>query len=351
MSKKSKKCNEPQIRDIGNITWNNYSEDDYSLLKAWCQKECTWWILGQEIASSGTPHIQGAFYMKNRGKTISLIRKMWPKAHIEKKIPNSTWEQVRRYCTGIDKDGNNKSGRDDIIYEEDGDLPQQGTRSDLKEGVALIKSGMSIDELVLSEGGADMYHVYGRTLERVERAQLALARRTTQTKGIWYWGPTGCGKTFLMEQGKDDKDIYDWIADGDFWEGYRHQKYCLVDEYRGEGNDLSFAMLLRIADKSRLRLKRKGGGGYYFTSQEVIITSPLHPKDIFTNLRSGDDIAQLLRRYEVIYVPPRDGGESSSGQPEVNQKWSGNTRLTTMKPTASSISECLKCENLFCDCL
>ena len=87
-----------------------------------------------------------------------------------------------------------------IAYcKEDGDWfefgipPEQGKRKDLDIVKNEILAGRSVDSVCVEQ--PMLYHMYGRTLNRIEEIAFRKKFRTEYTKGIWYYGKTGKGKS------------------------------------------------------------------------------------------------------------------------------------------------------------
>lgn len=77
------------------FTWNNYKQKDLEDIFKWTCKHADTVAIQEEIGESGTPHLQGCFFMKKDFKFDKLKIK-WPEVH---------WEKCRRgkaaleYCT------------------------------------------------------------------------------------------------------------------------------------------------------------------------------------------------------------------------------------------------------------
>jgi len=84
------------------FTYNNYNEDTLARLKTSFEADCEKWVMGKEIGSEGTPHIQGY---------IKAWKKIRPIEHFDTK--DIHWEKAKGsieenwiYCT---KDGSYES--------------------------------------------------------------------------------------------------------------------------------------------------------------------------------------------------------------------------------------------------
>lgn len=85
------------------FTFNNYSNTEYSKIVEICESRNYLYCIGEEVGESGTPHLQGYIEFKTP-KAWSTIKKMLPKAHIERAKGNR--KQNLTYCK---KDGKFKS--------------------------------------------------------------------------------------------------------------------------------------------------------------------------------------------------------------------------------------------------
>jgi len=93
---KPKPCNEKRIRGWA-WTLNNYTEEEYEMLKTLGHTDTVKFIIGKEVGEEcGTPHLQGSYYFKNARKfsQMKLInnRVRWAEA-------KGNAEHNRIYCT------------------------------------------------------------------------------------------------------------------------------------------------------------------------------------------------------------------------------------------------------------
>lgn len=101
------------------FTVNNWTSEQYSMLLAYCIKYCHKYIIGKEIGESGTPHLQGAIWLRTRDRFSGILNKVGFHFHIEKM--EGSWPQSMRYCK---KDGDYVFKDDSYIEPYDGfDLP------------------------------------------------------------------------------------------------------------------------------------------------------------------------------------------------------------------------------------
>lgn len=262
------------------FTLNNYTDEHIEILKN--LEIFTYIIFGEEIApTTGTKHLQGYFEMEE-GKTInSLIKKYLPKGiHLEQAKGNA--EQNKTYCSK----GSN-------IFEK-GTAKKQGKRTDLENLADEIKNGRPVDNICIEKPA--LYHQYGRTLHRLEDIYLREKFRTWMTTCDWYYGPTGIGKSHKAFENFDPKKCYVWKDDNGWQDGYTGQETLIINEFRGE---ITYKKLLEMIDKYPCELKRRGREPVPFLAKHIIITSALHPRDVYHNLSAQDSMEQFYRRVKI----------------------------------------------------
>lgn len=263
------------------FTLNNYTDDEKEHIK---NIKCNYLIFGEEVGESGTPHLQGYILFTN-AKTMSAAKKTISKrCHIEKAIASA--EKNKEYCS---KDG--------TIFEK-GDCPKQGERNDLEK----LRNKILDDELTVNDiimENPMMYHQYGRTLNKIEDLKLRQNQRKEMTKGIWYWGPTGVGKSHKAFENYSPDTHYNVPDDGDWWDAYTQQDTVILNDFRGS---ISYNTMLQMVDKWPYAVRRRNREPMPFTSKLVIVTSSLKPEEVYNRRDDEDKIEQLLRRFEVIQL-------------------------------------------------
>lgn len=185
---------------------------------------------------------------------------------------------------------------------ERGTWSKQGERNDLKTLTEQIKKGeITVDEITLEQ--PDIYHQYGRTLEKVEDIVNRKKKRSEMTEGIWLWGPTAAGKSHAAWNEYIIGEEYEWRDDRGWWDGYRGEETVLINEFRG---GIPYSELLSLCDKWPHKVSRRNREPYPFTSKRIVITSSEPPNEVYKNLSMHDSLDQLKRRFKIIYMPPRD---------------------------------------------
>jgi len=282
------------------FTLNNYTDEEISQLSS---GDYTYIVWGREVGESGTPHLQGFVHFEN-AKTMSAVHKIkgWKRSALQPSVkplsaidyckkgeqPHSEWEEF-----GVD--GPNY-GKNADLYERG--VFKQGRRSELDAVYELVKSGVSVDEVAWDN--PDIYERCHKSLTKIEDIRLRKLRRTEMTEGIWIFGETGSGKSEFAFNTYDDGNSYSYPYDNGWWDGYKCQPTVIVDEFRGQ---IPFNEILRMVDKHpNYYVRRRNREPMPFISKKVIITSSLHPREVFKNLSATDSIAQLYRRFKIYKI-------------------------------------------------
>ena len=324
-------------------TLNNYSDADVEKLKKFFVNYCSYGVFGKEVAETGTPHLQIYFELLGQ-KSIRQIRKVTPEkiANIERGYASDPKARAG-YC----KKGNapkKMAGDDENFYakyfDEPGpgyegfehgkdDISSPGQRTDLVKAHNAIKTGeKSVSEL--RQENPMLYHMYGRVLNCLEEDYLSTkCRHPSQdwhrglapdgmTKGIWYHGEEGRGKShalFVTEMekigGYDPKRVYDWNLDEEF-QTYAGEEIIVINEYKGI-HQIKYGTWLKLVDKWPYKIKRKGLAPFPMLAHTVIVASIFHPTEVEWNLSSKDNLNQLLDRFDIKKLEGENRRRSAQG--------------------------------------
>lgn len=238
---------------------------------------------------TGKLHWQGVVYFYNKVsfKTAQKLLKIG-NAHIENIPKSGNRFDAIKYT--------NKDQSTTTVYTF-GEPPQQGKRCDLIELKDEIFNGTKKVTDIIEENPI-MYHMYGRTLEKIEDLKLQKTWRKEMTQGIWYYGKTGTGKSTTAYENYHPDTCYNRPKDSHWWDNYKQQPTVIINEFRG---DIPFDILLELVDKHPMDVPRRGRCPMPFTSKLVIITSACHPEQIYKrNLLEQDKMDQFYRRFKII---------------------------------------------------
>lgn len=244
-------------------------------------------------------HHQGFIYFSGARGSFKQVGKLLNKSHVE--MCKGNLDQNTDYC----------SKEDDLT--EFGVKPKQGHRTDL-DGVKdmILEHKLSVDEICVQS--PNLYHQYGRTLNKLEDIALRRKFRNFMTEGVWLFGPTGSGKSHEAFKDYNPDTHYVLPNDNGWWDGYKGQEVVIINEFRGD--TMKYAELLDLVDKWPKTCRRRCREPVPFLARKLIITSALHPGGVYCNLNCKDSLEQLKRRFNII---------------KMEQKWSeGNTEPQTL---------------------
>lgn len=237
---------------------------------------------GEEVCPE-TQRIHWQMYVcfKSQRSAGSVIKLLRPR-HVEPM--RGSLRANAKYC---EKEGNPAF--------EYGDKPAQGTRTDLIEIADDIKNGKRVRQILEEDPMA--YHKYGRTMERLEDTVLSRRHRDFMTQGVWYFGPTGTGKSHVAFSDYTPETHYVYpVRDKGWWDGYQQQDTVIINDFRGE---IPYAEMLQLVDKWPHSVPRRCREPIPFLSKTVIVTSSQEPGEVYNRRDEEDSIEQLLRRFEV----------------------------------------------------
>jgi len=246
-------------------------------------------VVGNEVCpDTGRQHWQG--YVETKAKiTVAGIKRkggLWETVHLERAVASS--QENFEYCT---------KGGDQ--YLEWGEPMQAGKRSDLFAlGAAITAGEASVADVLVENPHA--FHVYGRTLDRLEDLRWATMSRGAWAppQVFWFYGGTGTGKsrTAMEEATALNVPVYrhTWDDNG-WWDLYRGETAIIFDEFRAQ---VPFHQLLAWLDGYPINVKRRGRAPLPFMATHIWITSHTSPAVNYPNML--EDIKQLTRRITKI---------------------------------------------------
>ena len=189
------------------VHWCNGS-DDYEVifneLKKMCEKyQMSHMIIGAEIApTTGKNHVDGYYEYTAARKNDTELKKF--NRHLGK-----GWGRLIGPCNGSAGENFDYSTKEGRMTWQHGEPAKQGVRKDLVSAQAAINQGVSVN--TLTEENPELFHTYGRTLNKLEDLRLRKIFRTEMTEGVWLWGGTGTGKSHRAFEGYTPETHYNLI--------------------------------------------------------------------------------------------------------------------------------------------
>lgn len=281
-----------KVRGFVVTNWNLITREDYQAIIDRGQIRYIAW--GEETCpETGRRHHQAFCYFHNPLSTskrnLNKIGNMFGEVHANVEPMRGSFTQNTAYCS---KEGS---------YHTVGDAPSQGARGDIEEIRDAILSGTTTSDEVC-EADPAFHHQYGRTLDRLEAIALRKKWRQWPTKGIWYTGPTGAGKSHKVFDNYHPDTHYVKNLNEDWWDGYKGQEYVILNEFRGQ---ISFSELLDLADKWPKTVKWRGKESVPFLAKYVLVASIKTPQDVYRRQCEDEPWGQFHRRFEVIELESR----------------------------------------------
>lgn len=270
------------------VTFNNYTDKNILEFKK-LLKDKNQLVYGLEVGSNGTPHIQGAIIIHNK-ITFTTLKKKLPGWHIEIKYKKSTLKQLFSYClkgSSETKDGwtYDHTGPDYVGWHY-GEFPtNQGERTDIDD----IKECTTMKEAFNTGHNLQCVQYYEKYLKYFEEP------RRLKPMCYWYFGPTGCSKTWLAKKiAKNWGKVYHKTNKSKWWDGYDGEQVIILDDYN-KNWDIDFNELLHVCQGGEHRIETKGGTRQ-LKGLRIFITSSKCVADTFQNVDVGGELDQLEDR-------------------------------------------------------
>lgn len=268
------------------FTLNNYSPEEHTTVRNSFSDagrglyHIKYAIFGLETGDSGTPHLQG-FISLEKPQSLQSVKAIpgLERAHFEA-CRGGISDNIN-YCS---KDGN---------FEEFGNRPIQGSRTDLIRVAELVQKGNTVK--TIAEECPIEFIKYSKGIEKL--CMLRQPFRQWKTEVYWFYGPTGTGKSkTAFEIAATETSYYVKDPSNKWWDGYNGQDVVIIDDYRRDFS--TFASLLRLLDRYPFSVETKGGTTQ-FLGRKIIITTPKDPEETWAG-RTLEDIAQLKRRLTEV---------------------------------------------------
>ena len=248
------------------------------------------YLIGQleRCPTSGKQHFQG--YLELTGSTaLSTAKAMLGlslvKPHVE--AARGSAQQCIDYCSKQNTRDPKNPGRIEF-----GVPSAPGCRNDLHNlGAEIVSGKRKLTDIASEEPG--LYVRYARGLTSLTM-MFSAPRPAHPREVLWYYGPTGTGKT--RKAYEENPDAYIWGPENKHWfNGYTDERVAIFDEFRGQ---LPMGMMLRLLDAYPMRVEVKGGFVNWM-ADKIIITSPKAPSEVYVD-DGNDKISQFLRRINKI---------------------------------------------------
>lgn len=254
--------------------------------------DCSYFVMGREICpDTGTHHLDGYYeyptYRKWSTENNKFL-KMFGKGYGDLVLAKGSAGENFDY-----------SSKEERGYEEYGTAVANGeslTLTNIKD--QLVNGETTTDDVCMER--PEMYHMYGRTLSKIEDICMRKKFRNQMTTCTWYYGGTAVGKSHRAHENYHPDTHYLWKSNDKGWQdGYTQQKTVIINDFRGE---IKYNEFLQLVDKWPHTVPRRGREPMPFTSEHIIVTSSLSPELVYRQRVDEDSLEQLLRRVSVVLV-------------------------------------------------
>lgn len=276
------------------FTINNYTEDDKVKL---AEYSCKYIVYGEEVASTGTPHLQG-FVICNNNVKLTGMKKLHPTAHWE--VAKGTSEEAATYCK---KDGK---------FTERGSFPKSASEIGKAEKERWALARASAKRGRFEEVPDDIYIKYCRNLHFISSQHQVNPDSLPELDNWWYCGETGSGKSLTARNenpGYYEKNTNKW------WDGYVAQDVVIIEEWNPDlkmlGNHLK-----KWADHHPFSAEIKGGT-ISIRPKKIIVTSNYSMEECFPD---KSVLEPLKRRFKVKVFRRMKEYDDSERREQANDK-------------------------------
>lgn len=264
------------------FTLNNYDDVDLKKIDAWHQlNPAAYIIYGKETAESGTKHLQGYIHLP-KSRTMAAIKKIVPKAHIEK--CKGTPKENIEYCS---KEG------DVTTYGVEPKTQQEVNKDRAKRFIDLAKAG---DFKTIEEEMPSQYVQQYRTMQQIATDNMKKPDDLDAPCGVWITGETGCGKTTAA---RTEYGSYFMKPANKWWDGYQNEDCVIIEDMDPNHSKLAYHIKL-WTDKWSFTAEVKGGTRS-LRPKKVIITSQYTIAEVFGS-EGPEAVAAIERRCKVIHM-------------------------------------------------
>lgn len=261
------------------FTWNNPDNGTVPFLEAFSTTNCKYLVYGNEVSSTGTPHLQGFFTLPKQLSIVALKRHGM-QCHLE--ATKGTSLQASEYCK---KDGD---------FVEFGTPPRPGKRTDIQAACDAIKDGTPIS--TIAEEHSDVYVKYGRGLR-----DLALVIQKPYdhdtVRGLWIYGPPGTGKSHCARSIGPNAYLK---SQSKWFDGYNNQRIIILDDM--DTNVLGHHLKI-WSDKYACTGETKGGT-IHLQHHLFIVTSNYAPSHLW--IEDPPMLSAIERRFKIVHKTTRN---------------------------------------------
>ena len=213
-------------------------------------------------------------------------------AHWEIKSSKSTYKQAAEYCK---KDGD---------FVEYGTLPEENQKKASVAGNEANKQKWRTINDKAKEGDLEWIDqeypkVFNQSYKNLKQMKVDYMKRKPNLPdvcGVWYWGPSGVGKTHLVTELYPD--AYLKRAQNKWFDAYQQEDVIVIDDLDDTHAYMGYE-LKKLADKYCYMVEVKNSS-MYIRPKKCVVTSQYTIQEIWKNDKKTQDA--LLRRFTQVEV-------------------------------------------------
>lgn len=245
-------------------------------------------VYQMERGEQGRLHLQGYLECNRTRRLAWLKTRMGNRPHFE--VRRGTRDQAIIYATK-----ENTRVDEPVRF---GDINVgQGQRTDIEEGVALLREGGMRS---IAENMPTLIVKFNKGFMALAGYQVLPRRALPEDKpSVWFLhGPTGSGKTRRAYALADNvENVYPKEPTNRWWDGYVNQSTIVIDDYTNYANNgLNTDYMLRLLDMYPMFLEVKGSTvSMSRLTSKIVITSNLTLEEVFPT-----HVEAMRRRIDYI---------------------------------------------------
>lgn len=262
-------------KDLTSRGWifvlNNYTDENIEKLQ-WIAKEdksLRYFVWGEEVGDSGTPHLQGFAYWKS-AKTWSAVNK-WFGIGLHTEPMYSNAKACSDYCKEDDT-GIFEIGVCPMTQEEKGKAGDEV----YKDMIELAKGG---DLTAIETTYPGMFIRYKRTLYELKNEFRKTPDNLERPCGMWVQGKAGTGKS-TFAQGLSGSEPFYLKSNNKWWCNYNDEKFVVIEDMDTDNCPGTLRNIKLWLDKWPFQAEFKGGMKL-IRPEWVIITSNYSMEEVF----------------------------------------------------------------------
>ncbi len=246
------------------------------------------WSEGQREIGGETGYEHYQVWVEHSGPIkFKTLKKKFPKAHLEPR--RGTKQQAHDYVSKSETSTGDRF--------EQGEMPdleeQQGRRSDLRLAHSAIMQGIPVSRILITMPGMLRY---SRSLKDLEEARMEeeFGNKERELDVHYVWGEPGVGKTRMIYDKFEARDIYRVNSYKNPFDGYHSEPVLVLDEFYGQ---LDMEMMLNVLDRYPLRLPARYNDRIAaFTTVYIVSNVPLTSQYMEIQRRNTAQWKAFLRR-------------------------------------------------------